>query len=238
MGMKLTSDVETAGLLTLLATAGIANVGNSNITGNIAINANAATAITGLELIFDATHPAYQTSTHITGKVYAVDYGGSTPSILRAIRWDMMSAYSSIAACEASNSSIGYGSRVDRYDGRLTSHTLEAGVYQWNTGVSFSGDLYLQGLATDVFVFNIIHNLIVSSAAAVVLQGGVVPSNVLWRIGGYMEIGTHAHMEGTFYVQAAAILKTGASLHGRIFSQARIALDGSSIITPSYLTAI
>lgn len=215
-----------AGQFTLLAKAGITNVPTSVITGNIGVSPIAASAMTGLALIYDAAHPEYQTSAQITGMVFAADYGGTTPSIMTALVGDMMSAYSAVGAFQTS------GDGLNRHAGLLSGKTLEAGVYEWNTDVSFSQDLYLQGSETDVFVFKIIGNLVVGSSAAVVLQGGVVASNVVWRTTGYVDIGTHAHMEGSFYVKTAATLKTGASLHGRIFAQTAITLDRVTITTP------
>jgi hypothetical protein len=67
--------------------------------------------------------------------------------------------------------------------------------------------------------------MLAAADSAIVLQGGVRASNVMWRITGFLEAGTTARLTGSFHVKTHAVFKTGSSLHGRVLAQTAITLD-------------
>ena len=117
--------------------------------------------------------------------------------------------------------------------GLVSGKTFVAGVYTWMTNVYFASDIYLEGTATDVFIFQTTKDLIVGSGAKVILQGGALASNVVWQIAGYADVGTTAHLEGTMLVKTYAAFKTGSSINGRILSQTAVTLDSTTVDSTS-----
>ena len=68
-----------AGNFEILAKSGISNTGTSHVTGDIGVSPAAASTITGLALVADATN-VFSTSSEVTGKVYAATYAPPTPA--------------------------------------------------------------------------------------------------------------------------------------------------------------
>jgi hypothetical protein len=113
--------------------------------------------------------------------------------------------------------------------GNIGGLTLGAGVYKWSSGLLIPTDLTLSGSATDVWIFQIAQDLLMSTAAKVKLAGGALPKNVFWQVSGAVTLGTGAHLEGIVLTQTAVTLQTGASLKGRVLAQTSITIDASTI---------
>ena len=210
----------TAGNYVVLAKSRISTVPASNITGDVAISPAAASYITGFSLTADPTN-VFSTATQVTGRVYAADYAVPTPTNLTTAISDMEIAFTDAAARTPDATELGAGN--------IGGLTLGAGVYKWSSGLLIPTDLTLSGSATDVWIFQIAQDLLMSTAAKVKLAGGALPKNVFWQVSGAVTLGTGAHLEGIVLTKTAVTLQTGASLKGRVLAQTSITIDASTV---------
>jgi hypothetical protein len=210
----------TAGNYVVLAKSRISTVPASSITGDVAISPAAASYITGFSLTADPTN-VFSTATQVTGRVYAADYAVPTPTNLTTAISDMEIAFTDAAARTPDATELGAGN--------IGGLTLGAGVYKWSSGLLIPTDLTLSGSATDVWIFQIAQDLLMSTAAKVKLAGGALPKNVFWQVSGAVTLGTGAHLEGIVLTQTAVTLQTGASVKGRVLAQTSITIDASTI---------
>jgi hypothetical protein len=213
-------DLGSAAYFSILCKAGISTVAASVITGDIGVSPIAATAVTGFSLVYNAAHPSYSTSAQVVGKIYAADYGLPTPSQLGTAIGDMETAYT-----DASSRTISTASHLNRHVGVLSNQTFTSGVYRWESGISFDSNVRLHGGATDLFIFQTTGNMQASNGAAIVLIGGVRASNIVWQIAGFLQVGSNAHVQGTFLIKEKAVFQTGSSITGRILAQTAVTLD-------------
>jgi hypothetical protein len=213
-----------AGGYAILAKSGISTIPPSAVTGDLGVSPAAATSITGFSLAVDASG-GFSTSTQVTGQVFAADYAVPAPANLTAAVGDMQLAFTDAAGRAPGVTELGAGN--------IGGLTLPPGVYQWGTGLLIPTDVTLSGLATDVWVFQVAQDLVLSSGVRVHLAGGAVPRNVFWQVAGFVELGTTAHLEGVVLTQTAATLRTGASINGRLLAQTAVSLDGSTVVAPA-----
>jgi hypothetical protein len=226
----------TAGDFVILTKAGISTVPTSAITGNIGVSPIAATFMTGFSLIADPSG-THSKSPQITGDAYASDYKVPTPSKLTTAISNMETAYT-----DAAGRSITDGANINIKAGLITGTTFRAGVYKWDSDVDFNSDIYLNGTATDLFIFQSAGNVIAGSGAKVMLvddcTGGGTPqsSNIVWQVAGYLDAGTTSHLEGIFLVKTHVAFKSKSSLNGRILAQTAATLDSATITQPAAST--
>jgi len=109
--------------------------------------------------------------------------------------------------------------------GFITGQLFTAGVHEWGTGVSFTGQLFIRGTANNVFIFKIAGALVAGSGARVELLGGAMASNVFWQVGGRVDAGINSHLEGIFLAQTSATFRVGSSLSGRVFAHTAVFLQ-------------
>jgi hypothetical protein len=221
----------TSEYFTILSKAGISTVPSSVITGNIGVSPIAATAMTGFSLRMDSSN-TFSFSPQVTGKAYASDYSSPTSSVMTTAISDMETAYT-----DAAGRSVSSPANLNVKSGLVAGTTFEPGVYTWGTDLNIGSDIYITGSNTSVFVFQTAGNIVVGSAANVILvedEFGEVPTfeNIFWQVAGYLDVGTTAHLEGVFLVKTHAAFKTGSSLNGRILGQTHVTLD-SATITPT-----
>ncbi len=224
MAAGLPVNLGTAGTYAILAKSGVSTVPASSVTGNLGVSPAAATYITGFSLIADATN-VFSTSTQVVGKVYAANYAVPTPSNLTTAVEDMLLAFTDAAGRAPGVTELGAGN--------IGGMTLLPGVYKWGTGLLIPTNVTLNGSATDVWVFQIAQDLIMSSTAKVLLAGGARPKNIFWQVAGRVELATTAHCEGIILTQTAVSLQTGASINGRLLAQTAVSLDGSTVVEPA-----
>lgn len=221
-----TVNLLTAGDFAILAKTGVSNVPTSAITGDIGVSPVFAASITGFDLVADASTD-FSTSTQVTGRIYAPDYGHATPAKMTAAIGDMEAAFTA-----AAGKAPGLG-LTDLGAGNIGGMTLTAGCYKWGTGVLIPTNVTLTGSATDVWVFMIAQDLIVDSAVQVNLAGGALAKNVFWQVSGLVSVGTTAHVEGVVLSQTGITLGTGASVNGRLLAQTAVVLDKNSVVQPA-----
>jgi hypothetical protein len=217
-------DLGAAANFVILAKTGISTVPTSAVTGDIGVSPAAATYITGFALVADSTN-AFATSPQITGSAYAANYASPTPSRMTTAVSDMEHAFSDAAGRAPGVTELGAGN--------IGAMTLSAGVYEWGTGVLIPTDLTLAGDRNAVWIFQIAKGLTVSPAVKIVLKGGALARNIFWEVAGKVEVGTTAHLEGIVLCRTSVMLRTGASIGGRLLSQTAVTIDGSTVAAPA-----
>ncbi|MFA6447286.1 MAG: ice-binding family protein [Patescibacteria group bacterium] len=218
-------DLGTAGNFVILTKSGISTTGVTSITGDIGVSPIAASAITGFGLTMDVSN-TFSTSALVTGKVYASDYTAPVPATMTTAISDMQTAYT-----DAAGRTLPTATELGA--GNIGGMTLAPGLYKWGTNVTIPTDVTLSGGANDVWIFQVAQNLIVSSAAHVILSGGAKAANIFWQVAGQTTLGTTAVFNGNILDQTAIVLNTGAVLNGRALAQTAVTLDANSVTIPS-----
>jgi hypothetical protein len=222
-GTALPVDLGMAGGFVILAESGISTVPTSIVTGNLGVSPAAASYITGFSLTADATN-VFSTSRQVTGRVYAADYATPTPSRMTTAIADMKLAFTDAAGRHPDVTELGAGN--------IGGMTLTPGVYKWGTGLLIPKDVTLAGSSTAVWIFQVAQGLTVSSATRIALADGALAKNVVWQVGGRVDIGTTAHFEGIVLTKTSIALQTGASINGRLLAQTAVTIDGSTLVEP------
>jgi hypothetical protein len=114
--------------------------------------------------------------------------------------------------------------------GDIGGMTLAPSTYQWTTGLLIPTDVTLSGSETDIWIFQVAQDLVMSSATSVILTGGALASNIFWQFSGVVAVGTTAHFEGNILSQTDITLGTGASINGRLLAQTAVNLDSNMIV--------
>ncbi len=205
--------------------------GAAIITGDIGVGPGVtSTAFTG----FTPTNvPAtYATFAEVSGKAYAHDYAGSTPTVVNTASLDMGSAYGFAAGKTGAAACPGAGA----FDGSTVLPTaVPAGVYACSGAsgnVTIPTNFTLNGSATDVWVFQISGTLGQSAATTVHLTGGALPQNVFWQVGGAVSILANAHFEGILLGATTINMGHLTSINGRLLAHTGITLDTTTVTQP------
>ncbi len=193
-----------AGRFVILTEAGITDVPTSAVTGNVGTS-----PITGAADLL--------TCTEVTGTIYPVDAAGPSPcsvvdpTLLTMALLAMGRAYTN-AAGRTKPDFINLGA------GNIGGLTLSPGLYKWDTSVRIPTDVTISGASDDVWIFQIAGNLKLSTGIAVQLSGGAQAKNIFWQIAGLTTLGMTSHLEGIVLSKTLIAMRTGASIHGRLFS--------------------
>jgi len=213
----------TAGNYAILAESGINSGANASVTGNIGISPNTSSSILGLILTMDGTGTFSTSVPLVTGKIYAANYSGTTASILTIAVNDMIKAYGDTASRIIPDS-------VNTGAGELGGKTIIPGIYKWNSAVSITTDLTLNGGPNDVWIFQINGALSLPAAIKVKLTGGAQPGNIFWQIAGAVSLGASSHIEGTVLSSGIISLGAGGSINGRLFGKSSVILGAGCIV--------
>jgi hypothetical protein len=113
--------------------------------------------------------------------------------------------------------------------------TLGPGIYSINGGGSIAAKLTLIGTATDLFIIKITGAFNTTVGATVVLQGGVLASNVFWIADDAIGLGVNTTMVGTLISRGSAVsIGAGSTVTGKIYTVAGgIGTDSSTITNTS-----
>lgn len=216
------SDLGSAGNYVILSKAGISDTSGSVVTGNMGTSPMDGTGITNFALTLAGDSAS---APNVNGLIYASDYAVPTPSNLTTAISNMQTAY--VDAAGRSNPDFTeYGA------GEIGSATLVPGLYKWGTPLLISTTVYLNGSATDVWIFQVAQHLTMASNIQVVLTGGALPENVFWQVGGTVTIGSDSSFQGIILGATDAVIQTRASVKGRIYAQTAVTLDDSTIDQP------
>ena len=223
-------DLGSAEEFAILAKSGISTVPDSAITGDIGVSPITGAAMTGFSLRMKG---GFSTSSQITGKAYAANYGSQTAKMMTNAIRDMEKAYTDAAgrSVDAANQDVKAGD--------ISGQTLTAGVYNWGSDVMFFKDIYIKGCSDDIFIFQTTGNVKAGDGAKVTLVDGgkgcfgkPKASNIFWQVAGSVDAGTASHLEGVFLAKNDAAFKTKSSLNGRILIQTACTLDKATIVEP------
>jgi hypothetical protein len=214
-------DLGNATDFSILAESGITNVGSSSILGDIGVSPIASTAIVGFDLVFNSTGN-FSTSSLVNGSVYAADYPAPTPTKLGYAVTDMETAYTN--ASTRINPDF-----VDVEAGTIGGLTLPSGLYKWNTAVTMSSNVTLNGLSNDIWVFQVGGALSLSAGKSVFLVGGAKASNVFWAVTGAVTLGADSVFNGIILSSGAITLHSDAALYGKALSQTAVTLDNNNV---------
>jgi hypothetical protein len=221
-------DLATAGDFVILATAGITNAGitdveQSYIYGNIGVYTGTAASLIGFSLEIETSPPnagQFAASRQLVGgKVYAADYPDPadyevppTSSKLERASGDMDDAY-------AAASSADCAADCDTYTDISLTGSLGPGLYTWGTSVTTSTNLNIDGTANDTWIFHSAGAVTIAANTQVILNGEAKAENIVWVVAGAMTVGENAHLKGIVMVTGAATFNTGASLDGRLLAE-------------------
>ena len=212
----------TSGNYVLLASAAIATVPGSVITGDVGISPAAASYITGFSMAAPPT--TYTTSAQVNGQIFAVDFDPPTPSNMNTAILDMGTAYTDA------------GSRVPDYTelatGNIGGLTLAPATYNWSSSVLVNSDLVFSGGANDVWILQVAGDVTFAAGVRVSLIGGAQAKNIFWQVAGAADFGTTAYFEGILLSKTSINFQTGASAKARLLAQTAINLDQNAIVQP------
>ncbi len=221
-------DLGTAEDFAVLSKSGISTTGATLITGNIGVNPIDSTAITGFGLSMDSSN-TFATSPYVVGNVYAADYTPPTPAKMVTGVGDMETAFT-----DAAGRALPDGTEL--YAGNLSGQTFEPGLYKWSTivQVDTASAVTLSGGANDVWIFQISGDLLLASGASVELIGGAQAKNVFWQVSGGSGVTLEAgsQFKGIALAQNAIVLKSGATVDGRLLAQKEVTLIANPITQP------
>ena len=214
-----------AGDFVILAKSGISTTGTTAITGDMGVSPIDLTAITGFAYTLAGT---YATSGLVEGKIYAANMTPPTPTNLTTSISNMETAYTDAA-----------GRTIPDYTnlgaGDVSGMTLSAGLYKWGTSLNIDNrGVTISGGVNDVWIFQISGDLTLASGSIITLAGGALPKNIFWQVAGGagVSLGTTSQFKGIALTQAAIVVKTGATVNGRLLSQKAVTLDANAVVKP------
>jgi hypothetical protein len=194
----------------VLATSAISNTGPTTIVGNVGLDPNPASSITG-----------FPPGTVTGGAVYAAD------SVALQAQTDLTTAYNNAASQPTTTG-------VTAPLGGATA--LTPGVYTSATSLSLPGTLTLdgQGNPDAVFIFKAGNTITAAAASSVVLTNGASACNVFWESGAATTIDAGSEFVGTIMSATSITMITGATLDGRaLAANGGVTLDTNQITTPT-----
>jgi hypothetical protein len=231
-------DLGTAGTFVILAKTGITSIPKAVVTGNIGVSPIVASSMTGWGLIADATN-VFSKSDQISGKVFAANYKGDTPTMLATAVADMHIAYTNASARATTAAAFS-----DVKAGIIGGETFTAGVYTWGSFVTIAAGsaVTIKGGPDDVFIFQMSGYLEWGVNAEVILMdannivctdSATCPkaSNIVWQVSTFVVAGADAHLEGIFLAKTSVAFGANAKLNGRILAQTAATLGASCTIT-------
>ena len=204
----------TAGGFVILAQSAITNVPASAITGDVGLSPG-----TGAGMVI--------TCSEITGNVYSVDAAGPMPCVnTQPVKLTLAIADKDIAYTDA-------GSRAPDYTelgaGNLGGLNLGPATYKWSSAVLIPTNVTLTGGPNDVWIFQIAQGLTVSSGVQIILAGGAQAKNVFWQTFGVADIGTTAQFHGIIMSQTSIVMKTGATINGKLLAKTAVTLAQNTV---------
>jgi hypothetical protein len=211
-------DLASAGTYAILAESAITNVPTSAVTGDVGLSPATGAGI-GL------------TCAEVTGVIHDVNNTGPAPCtsmqtvLLTAAIGDKGTAYTDAAGRAPDYTELGAGN--------LGGLNLGPATYKWSTGVLITTNVTLTGGANDVWIFQIAQGLTVSSGVRVILAGGALQKNIFWQTFAAADLGTTSQFQGVILSSSSIVLKTGATITGRLLAGTAVTLDQNTVTQPA-----
>jgi hypothetical protein len=221
-------DLGDANNYAILTKAGITNVPDSVITGNIGVSPITGEAMTGFDFYTCEDGPGSTGSAQLTGIATASNWGDADELSLAV--GAMETAYTD-AAGRTNDDAARIDPTLGADCGGATT-PLTTGVYTFGTTVSIAEDIYFNGSDTEIFIIQIASYLTLAEGVVVHLEGGAKSENIFWQVAGYVTVGANAQMEGIILGKTAVTFTTGSTLNGRILAQTAASLDMATITEP------
>lgn len=213
----------TAGDYVILAKTAISTKGGSTVAGNLGVGPVVVDKTSDLALL---SQPIKFSSTpQISGHIFAADYTVQTPIKLSTAIAEMNAAYADAASRKPDFAEVGAGI--------IGGMTLAPGTYKWSTAILIPASITLNGGPNDVWIFQVVRNVIQASAARVLLSGGARAKNIYWQVAGTVEVKPLAHTEGVFLTLGGITLGKGASANSRLLTQSTVSLDANVVTLPA-----
>jgi hypothetical protein len=196
-----------------MAGTSITSIPNSIIKGKVGLKPGTRSLITLI-------------STEVLGGESEI-YAGDDNPLLNTAKADLITSYTEGKKRTPDSDKIG------RYYGSLGDKVLPAGCYKWNSGVVVKTDLFLEGSASDVWLFQINGNFNVAHDVHIYLSGGAQAKNIFWLVEGNVLLDEKSVTVGTVISQKMFTMKSYALLDGRAFAiNDKLFLDINTISRP------
>jgi len=214
------------GNFVLFANTGMSSAVNSAITGDVGVGpaVTSAAITTGFTL---TPLGEYATAPQVTGKVYAYEYTGPTPSFIVNSSNDMLIAYNDARGrTNPDFTNVG--------GGNLSGISLAPGLYKWTTSVNLDAgsSVTLNGGPNDVWILQIAGNMTAGASSRVVLTGGALPKNVFWQLDTALTLGATSTFNGVVLAGSAVTVGANSTINGRLLAQTAITMDSDTITAP------
>jgi hypothetical protein len=154
--------------------------------------------------------------------VFGTRHTGRSPYLNTAVL-DMDAAYMDASTRIPCTSSI---------VGSIGGRSFTPGVYSWGTDVFIDDDVYIEGDATDVVIFQTTGNVVAGAHVNIILTGGIGSASIVWQVAGFMHVHSGAYLLGIFLVKSHAVFMSGSGLNGRLLVQSSVTLEGSNFRAP------
>jgi hypothetical protein len=221
----------------VLAKSGISTVPTSAINGDIGVSPIAATAMTGFSLTGTAVPLQFSSSSQVTGKCVAADYGAPISATLTQAVLDMQNAYT-----QCNNVVPNYDENL-AFNGATpgtigtnggTPVVMFPGKYRYTVVLTIVDDITLdaQGDPNAVFIIQTSGGLDLATGKKVLLAGGARADNIYWTVAGVTSLQVGSVMEGNILGFTIISGFAGATLNGRALSQTAVTLISNNINKP------
>ena len=204
----------STGTFAILANSAITNVPTSAVTGDVGLSPASGSFI-GL------------TCAEVTGVIYSVDAAGPLPC--RVTDAPRLTA----AVSDAGTAFTDANSRAPDYTelgaGNIGGLNLGPATYKWGTAITIPANLKLTGGPNDVWIFQIAQGISVSSGVQIILAGGALPQNIFWAPFAAADLGTTSKFKGVLISQTSIVMKTGATINGKLFAGTAVTLDMNTV---------
>jgi hypothetical protein len=107
------------------------------------------------------------------------------------------------------------------------------GLYTWGSALLISGDIELNGSATDKWIFQVAGTLTVSNTVQMTIINGAQTKNIVWQVAGAVTLGTTSHFEGTLLGKTSIAVQTDATVNGRLLAQTAVTLQMNTVTKPN-----
>ena len=164
---------------------------------------------------------------NITGTVNADNAAAA------AVQADLSAAYNSTVARYFVN--VAAPTCWDLLGSDIGGRTLNAGAYwAWEANLTLSSEPVILDGGGDpnaTFVFYVSAGLNVTSS--VVLENGTRANDVYWLVGGDVNIGPSANMQGTIMSRSSVTMQSGSMLEGRALAEKwGVSLTNATVVVP------
>jgi len=209
-------NLRTASNFVILTKTEITNIPTSAVTGNVGLTSASGTSI-------------HLTCPQVTGVIYTVDAAGPPCRVRDAARLtralnDALAAWSDGVGRTPDYTGLG--------GGNIGGRNLGPAVYKWRGSVHIPTNLKLTGGPNDVWIFLIEQDLIVGSGVQIILDGAL-PQNVYWlTVIDTVDLGNNSQFKGVILAETEIVMRTGASIDGRLLATNSVNLDQNTVTQP------